>query len=250
MRYGAAVDELSRPSVSAVAAAPELGSQFLVALDGNIARVMLHSMMGGRPSAADTAWKSFTHIDRRISARFMDKLLAAFAEAFAPFAKITPKVETVDVQAQAAAVLPRVTPATVITVEVEMDKEAGRITIVIPRSALDPVRQALENAGAGEGAAEDGWHAGVRSTASGLPLAVEAVLGTTEALLREVLGWKPGTKIVLPPPGQDSTRLVCAGSTVARGRAGQKAGRRAVLVSGHVTGEEAGEPTQNEENPE
>lgn len=250
MRYGAAVDELARPSVSAVASAPEFGGQFLIALDGNLARVLLHSMMGGRPSTADTSWKSFTHIDRRISARFLDKLLGALGEAFSPFVKVTPKVETVDAQAPAAAVLPRVTPATVITVSVHVEREAGNVTIVIPRSSLDPVRHALEQAGSGDGGAESGWLAGVRDTASGLPLAVDAVLGGAQVPLREILGWKPGTRIVLPPAGPSSTRLVCSGTTVARGRAGQSAGRRAVLVSGDVIGEEAAEPAMSEENPQ
>jgi len=240
MRYGAAVDELPRTSVSAVAVAPELGAPFLIALDGNLARLLLHSMMGGRPATADTSWKSFTHIDRRISARFMDKLLGALAEAFAPYAKVSPKVETVDAQAPAAAVLPRVSPATVITVSVRAERETGRITVVIPRSALDSVRNALDQAGSGEGAAETGWVSGVRETASGLPLSVEAVLGSTEAPLREVLEWKPGTMIVLQPPGEAGASLVCSGTTVARGKTWQASGRRALLVSGDVIGDKAG----------
>lgn len=230
-RYGSAVDALAHPSVSAVVNVPELGSQILVSLDGGIARIMLHSMLGGRASMAETGRKEFTHIDRMISSRLMERLVAPLTEAFGMFAKITAKVESVEVQPQFTAVLPRMAPATVIRITLECEGVPGTLSVVVPRAALDPIRDVLSQATAGGVFGEGGWLSGAKERTATLPLDIHAVIGSMEVPLGEVVGWRAGTRLELPPSGPTTTRLVSGEVTVAAGRAGQVRGRRGVLVS-------------------
>lgn len=230
-RYGTAVDALANSSVSAVVNVPELGSQILVSLDGGIARAMLHSMLGGRGSMAEVDRKSFTHIDRMISARLMERLVAPLTEAFGMFVKISAKVDSVEVQPQFTAVLPRMAPATVMRVSLECEGLSGTLSVVVPRAALDPIKEVLSQATAGGLFGEGGWLSGAKERTSTIPMEISAVIGAMDVPLGNVLDWQAGTRLELPPAGSASTRLVSGEVTVALGRAGQVQGRRGVLVS-------------------
>lgn len=230
-RYGTAVDSLVNSSVCAVVNVPELSSQILVSLDNNVARLLLHSMLGGRSSTAELQRKDFTRIDRLICARLMERLVAPLVEAFGMFVKITAKVDTVEVQPQFAAVLPRMAPATVMKIPLQCEGVSGDLSVVVPRAALDPIKDVLSQATSGSLFGEGGWLSGAKERASTIPVEVRAVIGSVEVPLGEVLEWRKGMRIELPPPGPASTRLVSGDVTVAYGRAGQLQGRRGVLVA-------------------
>lgn len=230
VRYGEAIDALPPYCINAVATAPELGGQMLVALEGTIARVMIHSWLGGRSNTVELDKKGFTHIDRRISARLMEKMLDAFAEAFSSILKITPRIDNVDVQAQFATVLPRVVPTTVIRVKIICEGAAGTLSIIIPRSALDPVRERLSTVVMDNNTAEGHWLQDIKKGATSVPLKINAVLGTLEMTLQDLLKLKVGSKLELPPTGVNSTVLVSGNAVLATGRTGKSSGRMGVQV--------------------
>lgn len=250
VRYGDAVDALPKSSIAAVINVSELGSQVLIALEGRVARVLLHSMLGGKPETVELERKSFTHIDRRIAVKLMDRLLSALAEAFAPFAKITPKVDNVDVQVQFATVLPRVASATTIKVGMVCESVTGELTVIIPRSALDPIRETLSHAVIEGDTVGGHWFSDLKKGASALPLTVSAVLGTLEFPLSAVLGWRVGTNFELPPMTECSVSLVSGETTIAVGRSGKVNSRMGVLVSEVVTSDNIQLPSADSEKRE
>lgn len=231
VRYGEALDALPASCINAVATASELGGQMLIALEGGLARVMIHSMLGGRAHTVENDRKGFTHIDRKIAAKLLERMLDAFAEAFSSVLKITPKIETVDVQAQFATVLPRVVPTTVIRLKLSCEGIEGALIIIIPRSALDPIRESLATVVVDNNTAEGHWLSDIKSGTSEVPLKIDAVLGQLEVPLSDILCWQVGTKLELPPTGASTTQLMSADAVLANGRTGKHKGRMAVLIS-------------------
>lgn len=231
LRYGDAIDALPSFCIAAVVNVPELASQILVALEGSVARVFLHSMLGGKPSAVEFDRKTFTHIDRRIAMKLMERLLSAFGEAFAPYVKITPKVESVDAQVQFTTVLPRVASATSIKIGIDCEDTKGELTVVIPRAALDPIRESLSHAAIDNEGVGSHWVSDLKKWTSSVPLNLSAVLGTLEVPLSGVMDWKVGDILTLPPMSSGSVELVSDGVVVAKGRSGKTQNRMGVLVS-------------------
>lgn len=233
VRYNEAVASLPNYCVTAVASVAEMRSSIFIAVDGMLTKRVVHYMLGGRADTATTEKKPFTTIERSIARSVLDRMLIAVGEAFASVLKITPKIESIDVQPRFATVMSSVTPVTIMRQRVICDDIEGEVIVIIPRAALDPIRERLSTLSVSVevNESEEHWMEGLRESASETPMVVKAVIGTLEVPLSTVLRWGKGTKIVLPPIGQNTTQIVSNDKTLARGRVGTFNGRMGVLVN-------------------
>jgi len=231
IRYSEAVASLPSYCVTGVASVPEMRSSIFIAMDGALTKRIIHYMLGGRSENAVNEKSPFTPIDRGIAKSVMERMLMAVAEAFTSVLKITPKIESTDIRPSFATVLSSVTPVTVLKQEVVCDGVEGQVTVIIPRSALDPIRESLSTLAVEVVDSEEHWMNDLRQSASETPMSVDAVIGSLEMPLAAILDWKRGTQLILPPIGHQTTKLVSNERVLAKGRVGRFNGRMGVLIN-------------------
>lgn len=231
VRYSDALASLPSYCVTGVASVPEMRSSIFIAMDGELTKRIIHYMLGGRSENTVTENIPFTPIDRGIAKSIMERMLLALAEAFSSVLKITPKIESTDIRPSFATVLSSVTPVTVLRQQVVCDGVEGQVTIVIPRSALDPIREMLSTLAVEVVDSEEHWMHGLRQSASETPMSVNAVIGSLDLPIAKVLEWSRGTQLVLPPIGHQTTKIVSNERVLAKGRVGRFNGRMGVLVN-------------------
>lgn len=231
IRYSDAVASLPSYCVTGVASVPEMRSSIFIAMDGALTKRVIHYMLGGRSENAVNEKSPFTPIDRGIAKSVMERMLMAVAEAFTSVLKITPRIESTDIRPSFATVLSSVTPVTVLKQEVVCDGVEGQVTVIIPRSALDPIRESLSTMAVEVMDSEEHWMNDLRQSASETPMAVDAVIGSLEMPLSAILDWKRGTQLILPPIGHQTTKLVSNERVLAKGRVGRFNGRMGVLIN-------------------
>lgn len=231
VRYGEVVAGLPSYCVTGVGSVPEMRSSIFVAMDGELTKRMIFHMLGGRPENFVEDNSTFTQIGRGIAKQLMERVLFAVADAFASVLKINPKMESIDIKPGFATVMSSVTPVTVLKQRVSCYGVEGNVLVIIPRSALDPIRETLSTIAVDVGESEEHWLSDLRETASEAPLLVDAVIGKLEIPLSEIFEWSAGTQITLPPIGEDTTMIVSNGRVLGNGRVGRFNGRMGVLIN-------------------
>ena len=231
VRYSDVIASLPSYCVTGVGSVPEMRSSIFIAMDGELTKRMIFHMLGGRPEYFVQDNSAFTQIDRGIAKQLMDRVLVAVADAFSSVLKINPKMESIDIKPGFATVMSSVTPVTVLKQRVSCFDIEGNVLVIIPRSALDPIRETLSTIAVDVGESEEHWLSDLRDSTSEAPLVVDAVIGKLDVPLEQIFEWTAGTLLSLPPIGEDTTMIISNGRVLGNGRVGRFNGRMGVLIN-------------------
>jgi flagellar motor switch protein FliM len=218
----------------------------LIAVDGKLLFVLVDSYYGGTGKAAAVAAReALTPTEQRLNKTIADALVEHFRRAFAP-------VATLDLQHAQTEVDPSyVTMATpsetvvVTRVEVTLNEAGGAISLVVPLSSFEPVRDKLsEGLKTVSAETRQRWRQGLRTQLESTQLELSSVFLEMEVSMRELLKMQPGD--ILPIEMPKTATLSSGTRPLLRGKFGRSRGYNAVSVLEAATRDGRGANTTEE----
>ncbi|MFQ5562997.1 MAG: FliM/FliN family flagellar motor switch protein [Parvularculaceae bacterium] len=246
-RFGDYIEGLSPPSVVGVVKCAALDNYCLMSADSQLVYSVVDLLLGGRRGggvlAADD--RGFTTIELALAQRVLSLLIEDFSHAFKPVIDAGFALDRVETTPRFAAIAQSASVCALAKFRIDVEERGGRVSILIPHAALEPVRKQLAREFIGE--SNDGdqaWRRHLTAEISTAPLELSVVLAEKDFTLKEVSAFKPGQTLTFDVSPRTPVDVRSSGSLLARGRIGRAGGRVAVRLEEPVanplvqTGEE------------
>ena len=211
----------------------------LVAIEGKLLFVLVEKYYGGggakaapKPAAKPAqpaARETLTPTEQRLNKIVVDQLTDQFRRAFAPVAALEFQHAQTETNPNYVNMATPSETMVVTRVEVTIGQAGGGITLVIPLSSFEPVRDKLaEGLKTVSAESRQRWNKSLRAQLENAQLDLTSVFVECEITLRELLQMKPGDVLPIEMP---KTALLRAGPRpLLRGKFGRSRGYNAVSV--------------------
>jgi flagellar motor switch protein FliM len=207
----------------------------LVAVEGKLLFALVEKYYGGgaaKPAAkpaAPAARETLTPSEQRLNKIIVDLLTDQFRRAFAPVATLEFQHAQTEINPNYVNMATPSETMVVTRVEVTLGQAGGGVTLVLPLSSFEPVRDKLaEGLKTVSPESRQRWHKSLRSQLENAQLELTSVFVETEITLRELLQMKPGD--VLPIEMPKTATLRAGPRPLLRGKFGRSRGYNAVSV--------------------
>lgn len=233
LKFGEFINTLPLPSCMSVIRFETLRGSGIVVLESKLAYSLIDSFLGGtdRPYTK-VEGKDFTQIELSIVKRVVSAALEDLEKAWAPVTPMSINFVRTETNPQFVGIVPPSDIVIATTFSVELENSSGNLSIVIPFSTLEPIRQKLISGFQQETVETDHyWVNMMIRHLEETELNVRVELGTTEITPRQLLGLKLND--VVPLRTDATAELVVEVEDVARFRGlyGSSRGSRAIQVT-------------------
>ncbi|MYZ46988.1 flagellar motor switch protein FliM [Propylenella binzhouense] len=211
-RIGDVLSAYQRGAVAAVLYASEWDTRILVGLDRDCTNAILEALFGGDGTEPqDPEDRAFTTIEMKVAQLVFEHVAAALAACFASVGEAPFKIERVETRLDFAVIGRRNNPAVVTRIAMQAHERGGDMFIVIPQSALTPMRQNLARVLSGDVSPSDPrWTRQIHSEVARTEVRLRAILEEREMTLGEVAELRAGMILPLEATPRTRVRLECA----------------------------------------
>jgi flagellar motor switch protein FliM len=201
----------SMGSVGAVLHSPELDCRSLVILDQSFVLSLAHILLGGADDdAQEQPSRAFTRIEMNLAQKIFDLTARSLQGALAGIVAASFTVERQESLGDATILGRRDAPVVVAQILFQALGMSGKMSVVIPQSALQPIRQKLSRESPGESPAGDPrWARQMKNGVSFAEIAVKGILEEMPMTLGEVAAMQVGHVLKLRGSGMGRVRLEC-----------------------------------------
>jgi flagellar motor switch protein FliM len=201
----------------------------LVAVDGKLLFVLVDSYYGGTGRAVTGVRDTLTPTEHRLNRIVVDSVAEHFKRAFAPVATLELQHAQTEINPNYVTMATPSETVVVTRLEVSLGEAGGAISLVVPLTSFDPVRDKLaEGLKTVSVETRQRWRQGLRTQLENTQLDLKSVFLETEISMRELLQLKPGDVLPIEMP---KTATLCAGERpLLRGKFGRSRGYNAVSV--------------------
>ena len=233
LKFGEFVNTLSIPSCICIIRFNELRGPALLIFEPKLAYAIIDSYFGGtdRPFSKMEG-KEFTAIELAFMKRVMDMAIGDLEEAWAPVHKIDAQYVRTEVNPQFVGVVP---PSDVIfatTFEVEFEPTFGTVTLVVPYSTIEPIKQKLSSSfQADNDMADNLWTALMNQHLVEIEAPLIAKLGETVINIGNLVNLEIGDIIPLSENANGEVIVEVAGVQKLHGIIGSYKGNRAIQIT-------------------
>ncbi len=204
LKFGEFVNTLPMPTCMSVLRFSALRGSALLVIESKLAYALVDSFFGGadRPYTKIEG-KDFTPIELSIVKRVVDLAIEDLEAAWASVEKIGCGFVRTEVNPQFVGIVPPTDVVIASTFDVELENANGTITLVIPYSTIEPIKQKLSTGFQIESDQTDKklWTSIIRDQLLDTDLDIKVYLGETEIKLRDMMHLKVGDVL---PLDQDS----------------------------------------------
>lgn len=203
----------------------------MLALHGTLLDSLVEIRLGGSPETAGLriARRQPTSLDRAFAEDFVRVALDDLAIAFEPIGAVAFPLDRLEEAPRHACITRPHNACFVADLVLTAPGRKGRFELLIPYGTLEPVRPALRRMFMGERFGRDPrWEAHLRAEVARAAVRVQAVVGSADRPLGELLSWRPGAVVGLAEQPDDAVTLTVDGVAVACGTLGRRGSRRAV----------------------
>lgn len=205
LKFGEFINTLPMPTCMTVLRFATLRGSALFVIESKLAYALVDSFFGGadRPYTKIEG-KDFTQIELSIVKKVVDLAIDDMEAAWASVEKIGCSFVRTEVNPQFVGIVPPTDVVIASTFDVELENANGTITIVIPYSTIEPIKQKLSSGFQVESDQTDKklWTTIIKDQLLETDLNLKVNLGETEIKLRDLMNLKVGDVI---PLDQDST---------------------------------------------
>ncbi|MBX2994392.1 MAG: flagellar motor switch protein FliM [Bdellovibrionaceae bacterium] len=205
LKFGEFINTLPMPTCMSVLRFQNLRGSALLVIESKLAYALVDSFFGGadRPYTKIEG-KDFTQIELSIVRKVVDLAIEDMEVAWESVEKIGCSFVRTEVNPQFVGIVPPTDVVIASTFDVELENANGTITIVIPYSTIEPIKQKLSSGFQIESDQTDKklWTTIIRDQLMETDLNVKVDLGESAISLSDLMGLKIGDVI---PLNQDST---------------------------------------------
>jgi flagellar motor switch protein FliM len=233
LKFGEFINTLPLPTCMSVVRFETLRGSGIIVLESKLAYALIDSFLGGtdRPYTKIEG-KDFTQIELSIIKRVIVAALDDLEKAWAPVTPMSIHFVRTETNPQFVGIVPPSDIVIATTFSVELENSSGNLSIVIPFSTLEPIRQKLISGFQQETVETD--HYWVNTMIRHLEdtgLNVDIELGHTNITPRQLLELKVGDVIPLNTDATAELDVHVEGVTRFRGLYGSSRGSRAIQVT-------------------
>lgn len=210
-RIGDVLDGYESTAVVGVFYSPEWDTRILVGFDRDFMFCMVDVLFGAdgtEPPTEDD--RTFSNLELRLSRLLFGEASVALSSAFSSLERTSFKVERIETRMDFAMLGRRTNPAVVASLLLQALGRGGEIFVVIPQTALNPLRHSLSKTNAGEASAGDPkWARKLESEIQRSHVLLQAILDEKSMTLDEIAAFKVGQVIELNATPRTPVRLDC-----------------------------------------
>lgn len=204
LKFGEFINTLPMPTCMSVLRFNNLRGSALFVIESKLAYALVDSFFGGadRPYTKIEG-KDFTPIELQIIQKVVGLALEDLEGAWASVEKIDASFVRTEINPQFVGIVPPTDIVIASTFDVELENANGTITLVIPYSTIEPIKQKLSSGFQVESDQTDKkmWTKIIRSQLMETNINIKVNLGETEITLNDLMSLKKGDVI---PLDQDS----------------------------------------------
>ena len=245
MRYGDWLAAQPSPSsLNVLSVKPWRGSA-LVAIDARLLYVLVDSFFGGSGVCPDLAGRSeLTPTEDRLNGTLVDLLTTHFTGAFAPVASIAFERVATELNPHYATIATPSESVVVSRLTVQCGDEGGELSLVLPMSMLEPVRERLdESLKTASAESQTRWFQCLRGQLENTELDLTTVFIESRLSMRDLLKLKPGD--ILPIEMPKTATLYAGDRPLFRGKFGRSRGYNALKVVEPILRRDSADPTKD-----
>jgi flagellar motor switch protein FliM len=233
VRFGDYLNSIPLPAMLTVFKAEEWDNSGLMTIDSALIYSIVDVLLGGRrgTAAMRIEGRPYTTIERNLVERLVRVVLADMSGAFDPLSPVTFRFDRLETNPRFATIARPANAAVLAKLRVDMEDRGGRIEILMPYATLEPIRELLLQMFMGEKFGRDSiWETHLGNELLMTDMKMQAVLDEVTLPLREVMNWKPGSRLMLNVKADDLISLRAGEVTLFQGRMGSLNGHMAVRV--------------------
>jgi len=227
-------------AIASIYAAPELRAKIVVGVDADLALTLIDVLFGSNVSTPFVRQeRTLTRVEARAAEFAMATMLDAFQASLAKIVKSTFKLEGVEASVDWSLLGSRGSVVVLGRFVLQSGGRQGEALVAIPRSALDPYRDALSRAPNGANVIEDSaWARKLRDQLVKASVRVSATMEKRGLTLGDVARFHVGQIIELPFSPSSLIPLKNAERALFKCELGQKDGYYTVRIEEKIDGEE------------
>jgi flagellar motor switch protein FliM len=211
----------------------ELRGPALVAFESRLAYGILDAYFGGNDRQYSKASdKEFTSIELSIMKKVVDLVISELEESWAPVCKIDAQYLRSEINPQFIGIIPPSEVILVATFEIEFESTSGTMTIVIPYSTIEPIKQKLSaNYQIEKDMADSGWSDIITEHLQDISCELVASLGSTDVTIGDLITLQKGDVIPLHQDADSDISVMVEGVEKFKTIMGVYKGNKAIQIT-------------------
>jgi flagellar motor switch protein FliM len=223
-------------STAAIFNVEPIGTRMLLSTESTLLLGAIELLLGGTIDGG-VKERRMTDIDQALGRHFLERLLAQLTLIWTDVAGLSLSLETVDQHMETAQMVSVSEPTLSFMMEARLSGLSATLALLIPWSAIAPVADQFAAREDGKaGARSDDDASSVRRAVGDVEMTVRAEVASVAMPIEAVLALKEGDLLRLNAPASGGITLFADKVPVHTGRPGRSGSRRAVQVTGHMTG--------------
>lgn len=238
LRFGEFLNRQEGRSVLGVFTIVELENLGLITLDIQLARHVIETLLGNRGASQQgetppiSENRSFTQLEIKLVGHMLEVALADLQEAFKEVREVQMKLDRIETGIHFATITGMSNVAVVAEFSVGIRSEFGIMSVLLPYTTIEPVREKLQQKFMGEQLnLQSVWDVHMQREVAAMDVEIKAVLGEQTMTVEEVQNLKPGDLIPLGVVPNTPVRIQCGDVVVSNGYFGPRDGRMAISIN-------------------
>lgn len=235
-RIGDVLEDYEANAIAAVFHAPEWDSRILVGFDRDFIFSMVEVLFGadGAEPPIDEE-RPFSNIEINIAQAIFERIAKVLQLSFGSQSDSAFKFERIETRMDFAIIGRRNNLSVVAKFLLQALNRGGEMFIIIPQSALSPVRETLTHAMSGDASPRDPrWARQIQSEIQRTEMQVRAILEERLIDLRDVTEFKVGQVLELQATPRSRVKLECRGQPLFWCQLGQSDGSYTVKIDDYI----------------
>lgn len=238
LKFGEFINTLPMPTCMSVLRFNALRGSALLVIESKLAYALVDSFFGGddRPYTKIEG-KDFTPIELSIVKKVVELAIDDLEQAWISVERIDCSFVRTEVNPQFVGIVPPTDVVIASTFDVELENANGTITLVIPYSTIEPIKQKLSSGFQVESDQTDKklWAGIIQEQLMETEVDVQVDLGYTEITLQQLMNLKPGDVISLDQDANGEFDVQVEGVNKFKGYYGVNHGSVAVQVTKKIS---------------
>lgn len=204
----------------------------LLVFEGKLVFAFVDSFFGGSGVGhVKLEGRDFTVIEQRLIKKVVDLLLEDYESSWRTVHPVEIQHVRSEINPQFVNIVPPSDVVVTIALELEFEEATGTMTLCLPYSSIEPIRDKLRAGFQSEAIdADTTWNDRLRSQLREVPVQISVTLGHTEITAREMLNLRLGDVIMLREDAASPIEIFVEDVLKMRGHVGVHRGSRAVQV--------------------
>jgi len=211
-RIGEVLDAYEMRAVVGVFHVPAWDNRVLVGLDRDFVFTMIEMLLGGDGSEPPLdEERGLSNVEMQVCQHLFDHVALALETGFAPATNARFRFERCETRMDFAGAGRRNSPAVVVRFILQAINRGGEMFVIVPQSALSPLRQALGRIATREPAAADpAWVKKISGEVRRTEVAISAVIEARDLTLGDLAALRPGQVLKLPATPRSRVKVESA----------------------------------------